>query len=118
MNTRTLEVKGGLLTITADDIDYDKGAGIYIRVKGFHGNNEEPPDDRTQILLEYFEGKLKVHVWNDSNSSVYDHEIEPRPQYKKVMRAKKKNLPLLLNIKDPDAQELLRERLTEKSKCH
>ena len=107
---QTLTVIDGVLTLEAKDIKYEKGSQIWIQVKGFEGNNSDSDDCRTQVMLEYYNGYFQVHVWNNSENSE-TFEIEPRPEYRQVMDAKKRDLPKLIHVTDPDAKELLNKRL-------
>ena len=109
---RTLEIKNGLLELDCRDLSYEKGNHIWIRVKGFKGNPQDDEKENTQIMIEWYDKKLQVHVWNDSNNPT--SYVEPRDEYKKVMEAEKEDLPLLVTeIKDPEAIDLLQERLKE-----
>ena len=109
MKDRTLTVEGGVLTLEAQDIDYEKGKAIWIRLKGFKGNTDDE-ECICQVMLEFYNGSFQVHVWD--GSSPCQIEIAPRPEYEQVMYARKRELPLLMHsIKDPDAHELLSKRL-------
>jgi hypothetical protein len=52
------------------------GGGLEILVPGFKGNPECP--DEAQIFIEYYEGKLRVHVWNgDPDPTTVELEEKP-----------------------------------------
>ena len=114
MATRILEVKRGLLELTPQDIEYGEGKAIWIRVKGFKGNPEDAEEERTQIVLEFYRGKLQIHTWSGEQEDPKTIQINPRPEYKRVMESSLEDLPLLAGqIKDPDAIELLERRLKD-----
>ena len=63
--------KGGNmeLKITKEEIDNNEGGGgLEIRVPGFKANPECPDDG--QIFIEYYEGKVRVHVWNGDQNPI------------------------------------------------
>ena len=65
------------LELLPKNLDNNKGGGgLEIRVPGFKGNPECP--DEAQIFIEYYEGKLRVHVWNgeaDPNTVELEQEL-------------------------------------------
>lgn len=67
------------VSIKAGDIDGHKGQCLEIQVPGFKGDSGDPP---TQIMVEFYEGKLRVHVW-DGSSEDYCQTI-------RIPRARKK----------------------------
>ena len=54
------------------------GGGLAILVPGFKGNPECPTD--AQIFIEYYEGKIRVHVWNGSSDPVTT-ELNPEEDH-------------------------------------
>jgi len=57
------------IELAIEDIDNNKGgAGLEIRVPGFKGSPESPDDG--QIFIEYYEGKVRVHVWNGDQDPI------------------------------------------------
>lgn len=56
------ESKSVRLTLTPQELDYNKGGGLCISVPGYQGNPEDA--EPNQVWIEVYEGKLRVHVWN------------------------------------------------------
>jgi len=57
------------IELAIEDVDNNKGgAGLEIRVPGFKANPECPDDG--QIFIEYYEGKVRVHVWNGDQNPI------------------------------------------------
>lgn len=57
------------LTIDKEEIDNNEGsAGFEIKIPGFNGNPDSPEEG--QIFIEYYEGKIKVHVWNGESDPI------------------------------------------------
>lgn len=48
--------------------------GLEISVKGFQGDAGAIP---TQVYIEYYEGKLAIHVWDGSSQDCHTHIIRP-----------------------------------------
>ena len=47
------------------DNKYGSGGGLEIRIEGCIGDpSEEEPG--TAIFIEHYEGKYRVHIWNDT----------------------------------------------------
>ena len=80
------------MTISKEQLDNNAGGGgLEIRVPGFNGNPACPAEG--QIFIEVYDGKLRVHAWNDTqdpetieinpfekpaeNCSTCKHENEP-----------------------------------------
>ncbi len=58
-------IKAGLkkCIVSKEEIDNNGGGGgIEIKIPGFKGNPQCPHEG--QIFIEYYEGKIAVHVWN------------------------------------------------------
>jgi hypothetical protein len=53
------------------------GAGLEIGVKGFKSSPTDADSERTQVYIEIYEGKLKVHVWDGSSEDPSTVEINP-----------------------------------------
>ena len=66
---------GTQISVTPEEIEGPNG--IEISVKGFKGN---PADDvPTQVFIEVYEGKLRVHVWDGETADPHTTEIRPNP---------------------------------------
>lgn len=64
------------LTITKEDLENNKGGGgLEIRIPEFEGDPESP--DAGQIFIEYYKGKIRVHVWK-GYSEPTTTELEPQ----------------------------------------
>jgi len=65
-----LQVHGNSIKLSKDLLDYDKGGGVYIDLPcGYQGNPGEL--DGAHILIEFYEGELRVCVWNgDENPNI------------------------------------------------
>jgi hypothetical protein len=58
-----------VLEFLAKNLDNNAGGGgLEIKFPGFVGNPECP--DEAQLFVEYYEEKLRVHVWNGNNDPV------------------------------------------------
>ena len=62
--------------INADDIDYSTGRGLEIYVKGFKGNPANAEEQDSQVFIESYDGKIRIHVWNDTFDPVSFELIE------------------------------------------
>lgn len=57
------------LKITKEEIDNNEGSGgLEIKVPGFKANPACPDDG--QIFIEYYEGKVRIHVWNGDQNPI------------------------------------------------
>jgi len=66
------------LTVTKEDLENNKGGGgLEIRVPGFKGDIESP--DAGQIFIEYYNGKIRIHVWKGSSTPT-TIELEPEEE--------------------------------------
>jgi hypothetical protein len=45
-----------------------QGMGLEIRINGLDGNPEENTNP-SSIFLEYYEGKVQLHVWTDNQQN-------------------------------------------------
>ena len=61
------------LIIRPEQIAYSKG-GLTISVEGFKGDRNHPIV--SQVFIELYENKLRVHVWNGEEDPVSSVEIE------------------------------------------
>jgi len=52
------------IEVDADELKYEKGHGVEIFVKGFEGNPANSEETDSQIFIESYEGKVRIHVWN------------------------------------------------------
>jgi len=53
--------------------------GIAIQIMGFKGNPADK-EDVEQIYIEYYEGKILVHVWNGKQDLVHVWNGEQDPE--------------------------------------
>ena len=61
--------EGRQIELNSEYIDNNEGGGGFsIRVPGFKANPECPDDG--QIFIEYYEGKVRVHVWNGDQNPI------------------------------------------------
>lgn len=60
------------LILAPEQVAYPRG--LTITVEGFRGDitNSVP----SQVFIEFYEGKLRVHVWNGGEDPVSTTEIE------------------------------------------
>jgi len=57
------------LTIQKDVLNNNAGGGgLEIKVPGFKNNPESPEEG--QIFIEFYDGKLRVHVWNGEQNPI------------------------------------------------
>lgn len=59
------------LTISSSELgkgNEGQGKGLEIRIKGLIGNPEESTNP-SSIFLEYYEGKVQLHVWTDNQQN-------------------------------------------------
>lgn len=106
-----------VITLTLEDVDFLKSqsddknvgmGGLLIKIPGSIGS--EADADATPIYIEYYEGKLRVLIWNDTQDPAIT-ELKLNEEYKKVYDTPLKDLPLLINVQNEDAKELLNQRL-------
>ena len=74
------------LLVRPDEVAHPNG--LSISVQGFRGDRgSEPP---SQVFIEVYNGKLRVHVWNGGEDPASTTEIERlerrRPARKKAVR--------------------------------
>ena len=66
------------IELSMKDVDNNKGGGGFsIKIPGFKANPACPDDG--QVFIEFYDGKLRVHVWNgdqDPTSIIIDKEEE------------------------------------------
>lgn len=60
------------LILTPEQVAYPRG--LTITVEGFRGDITHPVP--SQVFIEFYEGKLRVHVWNGGEDPVSTTEIE------------------------------------------
>ncbi len=73
---KNLTVKSNEIEMTKEDLDNNKGGGgLSIKVPGFKANPACPGDG--QIFIEYYENKIRVHVWNGDQDPITT-EIEEK----------------------------------------
>ena len=58
------------IEVDADELDYEKGRGLEILVKGFEGNIANAPSTDSQVYIERYDGEVRIHVWNNSGDPV------------------------------------------------
>jgi len=59
------------LTVSQSDLgkgNEGQGKGLEIRINGLNGNPEEITNP-SSIFLEYYEGKIQLHVWTDNKQN-------------------------------------------------
>ena len=101
------------LVIWPQDIQYGNGDPIWIRIPGFCGNPEDP--DGCNLMIEYYDGRLRVHFWNRENDSNAEClTISASESVRKAIEAPLKELPLLLSDPDSAVVEIVEQRLKEK----
>ena len=65
-----------VLEFLAKNLDNNAGGGgLEIKFPGFTGNPECP--DEAQVFIEYYEEKMRVHVWN-GESNPTTTELNPK----------------------------------------
>lgn len=62
------------LTLQKEHLDPNSGGGLEIAVSGFAGDSGAQP---VQIFVEWYGGKLAVHVWDGTSSNANTHIIKP-----------------------------------------
>ena len=62
--------RNGLITLKLSKqmLNYNSGGGLEIRIQGFKSNPACPEEG--QIFIEYYEKKIRVHVWNGEQDPV------------------------------------------------
>lgn len=92
------------MVIWPQDIQYDNGGPLWIRIPGFNGNPEDPYG--CNLMVEYYEGKLRIHFWNRGTV-----EMPASESVQKAIESKRDDLPLLLSDADEQAREIIEERI-------
>lgn len=62
---------GMKLTVTKEQLAHP--GGLEIAVAGFAGDGGVKP---TQVFIEYYEGKLLVHVWDGTGEDCVTHQVK------------------------------------------
>lgn len=52
------------ITFSRNELDSNNGGGLEIAVAGFQGDTGKNP---VQIFVEWYNGKLAVHLWDGSS---------------------------------------------------
>ena len=53
------------IILSKDEINtLECGSGLIIGIEGFKGNPVDAQGIYEQIYIEYWEGKIRIHVWN------------------------------------------------------
>jgi hypothetical protein len=61
------------LLLRPEDVAYPRG--LSISVQGFHGDTSSEP--ASQVLIEIYNGKLRIHVWNGAEDPAVSTEVPP-----------------------------------------
>lgn len=98
------------ITVTLADLDNNNGGGgLEIIIPGTIANTQDSL--HCPVFIEYYEGKLRLLVWNNTQDPDITELILTR-DYQKAYQTPYSKLPLLINsIQDEDAKELLNKRL-------
>ncbi len=98
------------IQVTLEELYNDDGnGGLEIYLPGTEANPEE--EKGCPIFIEYYKGMLRLCVWNGTQyPSVI--ALKLKPEYLKVVEATPEELPLLVNVEDKEAKQLLKERLS------
>ena len=51
-------------------ITAESSGGVAIHIDGYKGNPQEVDEETTQIFIERYEGRVQIHVWNDTQDPV------------------------------------------------
>lgn len=95
--------------VTLEELKNDEGGcGLEIYIPGTKANLYEK--EACPIFVEYYDGKLRVLIW-DETTEPQVITLKIKPEYEAVMNAAPDKLPLLMDVKDEDARELLKSRL-------
>lgn len=97
------------LVIWPQDIQFDHGGALWIRIPGFKGNPEDP--DECNLMIEYYEGKLQIHFCNREDSNASRLEMPASEPVQKAIESERDDLPLLLADADEQAREIIEERM-------
>jgi len=65
------------LELRPEQISGEKGNGLEIGVPGFNSSPADAEDHPSQVYIEFYEGKLAVHVWDGSGEDPQTIRIEP-----------------------------------------
>lgn len=69
------------LSLNKLDLNPDKAGGLEIAVKGFRGDSSLEP---VQVFIEFYNGKLAVHVWDGSSADAKTHIILESSQKRRM----------------------------------
>jgi hypothetical protein len=62
------------IRVRPEQIRTERG-GLEIAVEGFNGDAQEYP---AQVFIEFYEGKLQIHIWDGSREDPIATHIIPR----------------------------------------
>jgi hypothetical protein len=71
------------LTLRKEDLMSESGGGLEIAVDGFAGDSGVKP---TQVFIEFYDGKLAVHVWDGSSEDATTRIVIPQVQFPSRVR--------------------------------
>jgi len=54
------------IELNPDEINSKLCDGLEIHIKGYEGSPEMIDEANAQIFIESYEGKVRIHVWNDT----------------------------------------------------
>lgn len=67
------------LEIEPRQIDQQRGLGLEIGVKGYKGDRNDLEGRETQVFIEYYDGKVQVHVWTgESEGPTHTIALTPK----------------------------------------
>ena len=66
------------IELNADSLGINS-QGLEIGIKGFKSSPTDVDSEPTQVYIEIYEGKLRVHVWDGSSQDPQSIVIDPLP---------------------------------------